>query len=226
MGRNTSTAIRTDTNGSTPEKRERERNHGNREGQQQHDRHQQPEAHQCLEEVRHEQQDRDSGQRGILKPAQVISVFQDSLDTRAAVTATQASYKSALADRVNAEVKRQATDDALKDGYSTGSAPTAPKPTSLGTRHGRAPCCRRGASDRRLAESRHAPGARHDGQEGEAQNQGDAGRPHRAGGPGERGGARGLAPVTAAPAVKPVVSVPVAAPVAAAPAAAPVATRW
>ncbi|MGO8997114.1 MAG: hypothetical protein ACLQVI_27680 [Polyangiaceae bacterium] len=50
----------------------------------------------------------------VLKPAQVIAVFQNSLDTRAAVTATQAGYKSALAARTTAETKRQATDDSLK----------------------------------------------------------------------------------------------------------------
>jgi hypothetical protein len=49
-----------------------------------------------------------------LKPAAVIAVFQDSLDTRAAVTATQAGYKSALAARLAAEEKRIVADDALK----------------------------------------------------------------------------------------------------------------
>jgi hypothetical protein len=50
----------------------------------------------------------------VLKPADVIAVFQDSLDTRAAVTATQGSYKEALADRETAEQKRAVTDEGLK----------------------------------------------------------------------------------------------------------------
>jgi hypothetical protein len=49
-----------------------------------------------------------------LKPADVIAVFQDSLDTRAAVTATQGSYKEALASRASAEQKRAVTDESLK----------------------------------------------------------------------------------------------------------------
>jgi hypothetical protein len=52
----------------------------------------------------------------VLKPADVIAIFQDSLDTRAAVTAAHAQYKSALADRATAEAKRSVADEALK-GY-------------------------------------------------------------------------------------------------------------
>jgi hypothetical protein len=50
----------------------------------------------------------------VLKPAQIIAVFQNSLDKRAAVTATQAEYRSAVAERVEAESTLQATDDSLK----------------------------------------------------------------------------------------------------------------
>jgi hypothetical protein len=49
-----------------------------------------------------------------LKPADLIAVFQDSLDTRAAVTATQGAYKKALAEKEEAETKRAVTDDALR----------------------------------------------------------------------------------------------------------------
>jgi hypothetical protein len=52
----------------------------------------------------------------VLKPADVIAIFQDSLATRAAVTTAQASYKAALADRATAEEKRSVADEGLK-GY-------------------------------------------------------------------------------------------------------------
>jgi hypothetical protein len=48
------------------------------------------------------------------KPADLIAVFQESLDTRAAVTATQGAYKKALVAKEDAEGKRAEIDDALK----------------------------------------------------------------------------------------------------------------
>jgi hypothetical protein len=50
----------------------------------------------------------------VLKPSDVIAVFQDNLDSRADVTATQASYKEALASRAISEQKRVVTEDGLK----------------------------------------------------------------------------------------------------------------
>jgi hypothetical protein len=49
-----------------------------------------------------------------VKPATIIAVFQKGLDTQAAVTATRAAYKEALAARDGAEVRRSATDESLK----------------------------------------------------------------------------------------------------------------
>jgi hypothetical protein len=52
----------------------------------------------------------------ILKPSDVTGVFQNSLDTRAAVTTKKAELKAARAERDKAEAARIDTDDALK-GY-------------------------------------------------------------------------------------------------------------
>jgi hypothetical protein len=50
----------------------------------------------------------------VMKPADVIKVFQASLDTRAFVKTKKAELKAALKERDDAEVARVATDDALK----------------------------------------------------------------------------------------------------------------
>jgi hypothetical protein len=50
----------------------------------------------------------------VLKPADVIAVFQDDTDNRKEVTATRAAYGAAVATRDASELKRQVTDEALK----------------------------------------------------------------------------------------------------------------
>jgi hypothetical protein len=50
----------------------------------------------------------------MLKPADVIAVFQDDLDNRKEVTVTKAAYGAAVAKRAASELKRQVTDEALK----------------------------------------------------------------------------------------------------------------
>jgi len=54
----------------------------------------------------------------VLKPAAVAAVFQNSVDTRGAVTTKRAELKAAQKSRDDAEVARVAADDALK-GYVT-----------------------------------------------------------------------------------------------------------
>jgi hypothetical protein len=161
----------------------------------------------------------------VLKPAQVISVFQDSLDTRAAVTATQASYKSALADRVNAEVKRQATDDALKGWVLNRFGADSAEAHEFGYSARKSPVL--SAAERATAvlqnhATRQARGTM--GKKAKLKIKGTLVAPTVPAAPASVAAPAAVVPVTAAPAVKPVVSVPVAAPVAAAPAAAPVAT--
>ena len=50
----------------------------------------------------------------LLQPAQVIAVYQNSLDSRATVTAMLAGYKAALVERARTEAKLGVTEDALK----------------------------------------------------------------------------------------------------------------
>lgn len=50
----------------------------------------------------------------VLKPAEVISVFQDDLDNRAAVVTTKAAYGAAVVARTESSQTCQVTDDALK----------------------------------------------------------------------------------------------------------------
>jgi hypothetical protein len=51
----------------------------------------------------------------LLKPAEVTAIFQESLDTQAAVAAKLAAYKGALSDRDAAEKRRLAADEAMKN---------------------------------------------------------------------------------------------------------------
>ncbi len=50
----------------------------------------------------------------VLKPSGVLQAFQDCLDVRTAVSVTHAAYKSALADRVEADERFRVTDEAMK----------------------------------------------------------------------------------------------------------------
>jgi hypothetical protein len=62
----------------------------------------------------------------LLNPAQLLAIFQASLDTQAAVSAKQAEYKGAMTDRDEAEELRQVADEAVKNWvlglYGDGSA--------------------------------------------------------------------------------------------------------
>jgi hypothetical protein len=50
----------------------------------------------------------------LLTPAQVATIFQESLDTQAAVAQRLAAYKGAIAERDAAEKRRLAADEAMK----------------------------------------------------------------------------------------------------------------
>ena len=50
----------------------------------------------------------------VLKPADVIGIFQDDTDNRKEVAVTKAAYGSAVAKRTASELKRQVADEALK----------------------------------------------------------------------------------------------------------------
>lgn len=159
----------------------------------------------------------------VLKPAQVISVFQDSLDTRAAVTATQAAYKSALADRVDAESKRQATDEALKAWVLNRFGADSAEAHEFGYSARKVPVL--SAAERANAvllnhATRLARGTM--GKKAKLKIKGTLVAPTAPAAPASVPAPAAVAPVTAAPAVKPAVNAPVAAPIAAAPAAAPV----
>jgi hypothetical protein len=51
----------------------------------------------------------------LLTPAQVAAIFQESLDTQAAVAQKLAAYKGAISERDAAEKRRLAADEAMKN---------------------------------------------------------------------------------------------------------------
>jgi hypothetical protein len=67
-----------------------------------------------------------------MKPADVIAVYQDDLDTRATVVSTKATYESAVEKRTEASQKRQVVDEALGPWVLNTFGPTSAEAKEFG----------------------------------------------------------------------------------------------